>query len=291
MANAFTLRAFATTRCAITRSIQVAVYVPSRRASTSVLYGISALSNRHETQYFSKLSRLPLMEHSPTLKLIHTGEVQRGNSSTLSSSSRTSRSHQEELGNIQQENEDVQTRMGKHGDKLAYTGLHNEKITSREHSRLPHRSKEDYEYKIYCLEQQLVQSKELVSVLQQKNKKQVECHLAESLAAQRDGRRRHVGRMFVFLLYMVGLYAFGEYITKQTQANATRELQSSIEDLLEEITPLLEQARVSAESTTSGNDNLQSGEVLASQRLDGADASSLLDKPTRSWGSLFWKKH
>jgi hypothetical protein len=37
---------------------------------------MSALSNRHETQYFSRLSRLPLMEHSPTLKLIHTSEVQ-----------------------------------------------------------------------------------------------------------------------------------------------------------------------------------------------------------------------
>jgi 5-bromo-4-chloroindolyl phosphate hydrolysis protein len=43
---------------------------------------MSALSNRNETQYFSKLSRLPLMEHSPTLKLIHTSEVQFGASST-----------------------------------------------------------------------------------------------------------------------------------------------------------------------------------------------------------------
>ena len=45
------------------------------------MYGISALSNRHETQHFHRLSRLPLMEHSPTLKLIHTGEVAPGASS------------------------------------------------------------------------------------------------------------------------------------------------------------------------------------------------------------------
>lgn len=231
------------------------------------------------------------MEHSPTLKLIHTSEVLQGKSSVSSSSSNTSRSHREELGNIEQENEDVQTGMCKQGDKLAYTELFNEKITSREHTRLPHRSMEEYEFKIYCLEQQLVQSKELLSVLQQSNKKQEERHLAESLAAHRDSRRRHVDRIFSFLLYMVGLYAFGEYITKQNQANAVQERQSSIEDLLQEITPLLEQARGSAENTVSGNDNLQSGDDLASQKLDGTDASSLLDKPTRSWGSLFWKKH
>jgi hypothetical protein len=71
--------ALAIRRGSIPRS---AALVKSRKTSTSALYGMSALSNRNETQYFSKLSRLPLMEHSPTLKLIHTSEVQLGAPST-----------------------------------------------------------------------------------------------------------------------------------------------------------------------------------------------------------------
>ena len=74
MANPF-LRALLTTRSGhVTRSAVSSV--SSRHASTAALLGMVALSNRHETQYFSRLSRLPLMEHSPTLKLIHTSEVQ-----------------------------------------------------------------------------------------------------------------------------------------------------------------------------------------------------------------------
>jgi phosphate/sulfate permease len=64
----------------------VTVQCSTRNTSTSALYGISALSNRHETQHFYKLSRLPLMEHSPTLKLIHTSEVAPGASPATSSS-------------------------------------------------------------------------------------------------------------------------------------------------------------------------------------------------------------
>jgi hypothetical protein len=79
MASRSFSRALATRRSSIPRS---AAFVTSRNTSTSALYGMSALSNRNETQYFSKLSRLPLMEHSPTLKLIHTSEVQLGVSST-----------------------------------------------------------------------------------------------------------------------------------------------------------------------------------------------------------------
>jgi hypothetical protein len=73
MANPF-LRALLTTRSGyVTRS--AASYVSSRHACTAVLLGVSALSNRHETQYLSRLPHLPLMEHSPTLRLIHTSEV------------------------------------------------------------------------------------------------------------------------------------------------------------------------------------------------------------------------
>jgi hypothetical protein len=79
MASRSLSRALAIRRGSIPRS---AALVKSRKTSTSALYGMSALSNRNETQYFSKLSRLPLMEHSPTLKLIHTSEVQLGAPST-----------------------------------------------------------------------------------------------------------------------------------------------------------------------------------------------------------------
>ena len=68
----------------VTRS--AVVKSTSRNTGTSALYGISALSDRHETQHFHKLSRLPLMEHSPTLKLIHTSEVAPGASSAPLSS-------------------------------------------------------------------------------------------------------------------------------------------------------------------------------------------------------------
>lgn len=78
----------------ITRS--ATVKTTSRNTSTSALYGISALSDRHETQHFHKLSRLPLMEHSPTLKLIHTSEVAPGVASEPSSSLHVRSSEQEE---------------------------------------------------------------------------------------------------------------------------------------------------------------------------------------------------
>lgn len=84
MATFLLRRSLAARSGIITRS--AAVRITSRNTSTSALYGISALSDRHETQHFHKLSRLPLMEHSPTLKLIHTSEVAPGVASEASSS-------------------------------------------------------------------------------------------------------------------------------------------------------------------------------------------------------------
>jgi len=46
---------------------------PTRPASP--LFMLSALSNSRETQHFNKLSRLSRVEHSPSLKLIQTSEV------------------------------------------------------------------------------------------------------------------------------------------------------------------------------------------------------------------------
>jgi hypothetical protein len=69
-----------------TISHPVLVKVSARHSSSSAMYGISALSNRHETQHFHRLSRLPLMEHSPTLKLLYTSEVAPGASSATFSS-------------------------------------------------------------------------------------------------------------------------------------------------------------------------------------------------------------
>lgn len=46
---------------------------PHSRAS--ILFALNALSNSRETQHFNKISRLSRVEHSPTLKLIQTGEI------------------------------------------------------------------------------------------------------------------------------------------------------------------------------------------------------------------------
>jgi hypothetical protein len=81
---------------------RAAAYVSSRSTSTSAMYGMLALSNRNETQYFSKLSRLPLMEHSPTLKLLYTSEVEVGSSSALASSLSAKSQQQQVDGSIGQ---------------------------------------------------------------------------------------------------------------------------------------------------------------------------------------------
>ncbi|EME80645.1 uncharacterized protein MYCFIDRAFT_212092 [Pseudocercospora fijiensis CIRAD86] len=47
------------------------------RASPSILFALNALSNSRETQHFNKLSRLDRVEHSPTLKLIQTSEIEK----------------------------------------------------------------------------------------------------------------------------------------------------------------------------------------------------------------------
>jgi len=89
-------------------SRSAAVKITSRNTSTSALYGISALSDRHETQHFHKLSRLPLMEHSPTLKLIHTSEVAPGASSApLSSLLDKSLEQQEDGAQVQTKQEGI----------------------------------------------------------------------------------------------------------------------------------------------------------------------------------------
>jgi hypothetical protein len=134
MASRSLSRALATRQSSIPRS---SALVTSRNTSTSALYGMSALSNRNETQYFSKLSRLPLMEHSPSLKLIHTSEVQFGASSAQSNSLPKG-----SIGSQQQE-EDVPTRTSPKSqrtpDKLAEDG---DKELLADHTRLTKYSKE-----------------------------------------------------------------------------------------------------------------------------------------------------
>lgn len=45
------------------------------RSQASILFALQALSNSRETQHFNKISRLNRVEHSPSLKLIETSEV------------------------------------------------------------------------------------------------------------------------------------------------------------------------------------------------------------------------
>ncbi|KXT14576.1 hypothetical protein AC579_9119 [Pseudocercospora musae] len=44
-------------------------------SQASVLFALGALSNSRETQHFNKISRLDRVEHSPSLKLIQTSEI------------------------------------------------------------------------------------------------------------------------------------------------------------------------------------------------------------------------
>lgn len=55
--------------------ISAVSYILSHYASSLALLGMSSLSNWRETQHLSRFSRLPPIEHSPTLQLIHTSEV------------------------------------------------------------------------------------------------------------------------------------------------------------------------------------------------------------------------
>ncbi|OQN96223.1 hypothetical protein B0A48_17785 [Cryoendolithus antarcticus] len=46
-----------------------------RHASTNPFFALSSLSNSRETQHFNKITKLSRIEHSPTLKLIQSSEV------------------------------------------------------------------------------------------------------------------------------------------------------------------------------------------------------------------------
>jgi hypothetical protein len=57
------------------------------RSQASILFALQALSNSRETQHLNKISRLNRVEHSPSLKLIETSEVNPYASATATSQS------------------------------------------------------------------------------------------------------------------------------------------------------------------------------------------------------------
>lgn len=83
MTAPLSLRAVVTRKPIIVRSMGV-YHSSCRQTSNRTQYGVTALSNRNETQYFKRLSNLPLVEHSTTLKLIQTREAYAASFSTSS---------------------------------------------------------------------------------------------------------------------------------------------------------------------------------------------------------------
>lgn len=74
MTAPFFLRAAITRQPIVVRSVAI-YHISCRQTSNHTLYGIAALSNRNETQYFKRLSNLPFVQHSTPLELIQTSEA------------------------------------------------------------------------------------------------------------------------------------------------------------------------------------------------------------------------
>nr|POE51684.1 hypothetical protein CFP56_25891 [Quercus suber] len=66
----------ARTRNKIHTSPRARLHTSSPATQASILFALQGLSNSRETQHFNKLSRLSRVEHSPSLKLIQTSEIE-----------------------------------------------------------------------------------------------------------------------------------------------------------------------------------------------------------------------
>nr|OQO18691.1 hypothetical protein B0A51_14564 [Rachicladosporium sp. CCFEE 5018] len=63
------------TLTSLRRSLSSLPRTSRRHASTNPFFALSSLSNSRETQHFNKITKLSRIEHSPTLKLIQSSEV------------------------------------------------------------------------------------------------------------------------------------------------------------------------------------------------------------------------
>lgn len=272
MASTLVRHAFATHRCAVSRSIATHVHIPSRHASTGVLlYGISALSNRHETQYFSKLSRLPLMEHSPTLKLIHTSEVQPGASSVLPLSSQSGISQENEHEELEQKESRVQRQTGEPSDEPGHKQIPNNGVSSVGRSALSYKSEIAHLH-------------------------MVEGQLRTQIKRYEETSRSRATKSLVFMVYGLALLVFGKWVYEshlsatQEQIQALQELQSSLKLLVADLTTFAAQAEATKGISVEQHEERHTGDGLSVQKLNNLEPSASLTQPALSWGSLLWKK-
>lgn len=297
MASTLVRHAFATHRYAISRSVATNVHIPSRQASTGVLlYGISALSNRHETQYFSKLSRLPLMEHSPTLKLIHTSEVQPGAPSTLSRSSQSGTPQEMEREKFEPRKSDAERRTGELSGGQVDEQVPDDKASPVSRGALSHRDKASYKREIAQLHKSLTRRKENELRLEALIKRHENLHLADKPLTKTENSSSRATRAVVIMAYGLALLVLGKWVyeqrpaSMQEQGRQLQELQRSLNILLADLTSFVEQMENVKEKVAHGQNERQFGDEVSAQRIDDMESSALPRKPASIWSLLFWKK-
>lgn len=300
MASLLFRRSLATRAVTIYRV--VLIQRSTRNTSTSAAYGISALSNRHETQHFHRLSRLPLMEHSPTLKLIHTSEVAPGAlSAPFSSSSISSLERQE--------------------DQLKQDGGSPERANMRSTQGLRDIKNErdlssvvaEYRMEIQALNKRLDSHTLKLAELQQIVDKRTEHGKSESKlppgAGPPPSNEEDHGHGWCWsevvtsaLLIIVAFAAVHQMNKSRDDAiyyeTLYREQQNarkhSAPGLLKDCEDLeftnKAQIRVTVERIIDGVPVKNSNANADTEQSDATESEPQLAEPNRSWSSLFWKK-
>ena len=297
MASTLIRHAFATHRYAISQSVATHVHTSSRQASTGVLlYGISALSNRHETQYFSKLSRLPLMEHSPTLKLIHTSEVQPGAPSTLSRSSQSGTPQEMEREKFELRKSDAERRTGELSDGQVDEQILDDTASPVSRAALSNRDKASYKREIAQLHKALTRRKENELRLEALIKRHENLHLADKPLTKAEDSSSRATKSVVMMACGLALLVLGKWVyelrpaSMQEQGRQLQELQRSLNVLLADLASFAEQMETVEGRLAHGQKERQHGDEVSAQRLDDVESSALLRKPASIWRLLFWKK-
>jgi hypothetical protein len=295
----FLFRRSLATRASTTHRV-VVIQSSTRNTSTSAAYGISALSNRHETQHFHRLSRLPLMEHSPTLKLIHTSEVAAGapsapfSSSTIDSSAR-------------QEDQPMQDGSAWERTNMKPIQGPREVKNERDLSSVV----EEYRKEIQGLNKRLDSHTLKLVELQQIVEKRTEHGKSESDAPSGTGRHRskeeddergpisYVAEYVAYFLTGVGCYLLGRYQAEsiyheKEYYERQKEQRNSAPAPLKDYEDLefknKAQIRVTVERIIDGVSDKNHHANAGTEQSDATESESQLAEPDRSWSSLFWRK-
>jgi hypothetical protein len=274
------------------------VQISTRNTSTSATYGISALSNRHETQHFHRLSRLPLMEHSPTLKLIHSSEVAPGASSAAFSSSSV-------LGRHEDQQEDSTPEQANLKPMQRLKDIKNEKDLSSVVA--------EYRKEIHSLNKRLDRHTTKLAELQQIVEKRTEDIDSESKLLPVTGGPRSkeddeggfpylteaLSTIVLLIITFAALYQSGKnqgeaiyykslYHGQQQERNNAAPAPLNDCEYVEFENKA--QIRVTVERIIDGVSDKNPHANTGTEQSDATDSDTQLGKPDRSWSSLVWKK-